>query len=55
MSAACKHTPAPTGYAQWVDWAERKAKTHDQVECPHCGRFAIWVRKPEVVDLQAPS
>lgn len=41
----CQHTPAPVGYNQWHGWAARMGKTHDQVRCPHCALFAIWVPK----------
>lgn len=44
--AACpngdEHTPSPRGYLQWHAWAERIAKTHEQVRCPDCGLYAIW-------------
>jgi len=39
------HTPQPTGYLEWHEWADKKAKTHRQVRCPGCGLFQIWVRK----------
>lgn len=37
------HTPHPAGYIEWSQWAEEKAKTHRQVRCPGCTRFAIWI------------
>lgn len=49
MRVACadeaKHTRAPTGYLAWHEWAERKAKTHTQHQCPTCGLWAVWKRK----------
>lgn len=39
------HTPNPIGYGAWFDWAETMAETHVQVECPGCGRLAIWAPK----------
>lgn len=54
---ACKHTPCPTGYVAWHEWATKKAKTHRPERCPVCGRYAIW--KPrrqgrdDVTELQA--
>lgn len=39
-----RHTKAPVGYLDWHAWAERKARTHRQVQCPGCGRWAIWRR-----------
>lgn len=42
---ACKHTPSPSGYVEWHEWAERKAKTHDQTQCLVCGRWAIWKKR----------
>lgn len=40
-----KHTADPSGYLQWHAWAEKMAKTHDQIRCPTCGFWAIWVPK----------
>jgi len=36
-----KHTKAPSGYVAWHEWAEKKAETHTQQECPTCGRLGI--------------
>lgn len=41
----CKHTPCPSGYIEWHEWAEKKARTHDQHRCPVCDGWAIWKRK----------
>jgi hypothetical protein len=44
-----KHTPCPSGYLAWWEWADRKAKTHDQQRCPTCLLWAIWTpRTPSV-------
>lgn len=43
--AAKLHTPSPSGYIQWHNWAEKKMRTHRQRHCPTCGRLAIWVPK----------
>jgi hypothetical protein len=40
------HTPAPSGYLAWHEWAEKKSRRHHQVVCPGCGLLAIWKRKP---------
>lgn len=40
-----RHTPAPTGYAAWHDWAGRMSRTHHQTRCPDCQLYAIWVPK----------
>jgi hypothetical protein len=40
-----KHTPSPSGYFAWHEWAEEKAKTHKQIRCPGCGLWAIWLPK----------
>ena len=39
------HTPCPKGYIQWHAWAEEKGKTHNQIRCPHCNLYAVWVPK----------
>lgn len=43
-----KHTSDPPGYLAWHEWAEKKAKTHDQHQCPTCGFWVIWKRKKKV-------
>lgn len=43
--AAELHTPCPSGYTDWEDWAADKAKTHEQERCPECGLWAIWKPK----------
>lgn len=40
-----RHTAAPTSYIAWHNWAERKAKTHEQRRCPDCGFYTIWVKR----------
>lgn len=48
MRCEIKHAPQPSGYIAWHEWASRKYKTHDQIQCPVCGLYAIWVkRKPQ--------
>jgi hypothetical protein len=39
------HTPCPSDYLGWHEWAARKARTHRQTRCPTCDLFAIWVPK----------
>ena len=39
------HTPCPTGYVAWHEWAEEMMKTHRQRKCPGCGLYAIWEPK----------
>ena len=39
------HTPCPKGYMHWHEWAEEKGKTHNQIKCPHCSLYAVWVAK----------
>ena len=48
VTPKCRHYRGkqPTGYIAWQEWAELMSKTHDQILCPHCGRFAIWKLKP---------
>ena len=40
------HTPAPSRYLAWHEWAEKKAKAHTQEQCPGCGLFKVWRRRP---------
>ena len=40
------HTRCPEGYLHWHEWAEKKSQEHYQVECPGCGFWVIWKRKP---------
>jgi hypothetical protein len=37
------HTPSPSGYNQWHDWAKRMSRTHRQIRCTDCGLYAIWM------------
>jgi hypothetical protein len=36
------HTPSPSGYMRWHDWASRMAYKHSQSKCPGCGLYVIW-------------
>lgn len=40
-----KHTESPIELVEWSEWAWEMSKTHEQVECPGCGLWAIWVPK----------
>lgn len=40
-----EHTPEPSGYMAWFEWAGRMSKTHHQTRCPGCGLLKIWVPK----------
>jgi hypothetical protein len=35
----------PHNYLAWHEWAEQKTKTHDQLQCPYCDLWAIWLPK----------
>jgi DNA-directed RNA polymerase subunit RPC12/RpoP len=48
-----KHTSDPAGYIAWHERAEKKAKTHDQHQCPTCGYRVIWKRKSKSVSAPA--
>jgi hypothetical protein len=39
------HEPWPAGYIQSSDYADKMMETHDQSECPGCGRLLIWTLK----------
>ena len=45
MNLCSKHTPCPSGYVEWHEWAEKKSKTHKQKRCAGCGLYSIWVKK----------
>lgn len=36
------HTPAPTGYVAWHEWAEAMSRTHRQRLCSECRGRVIW-------------
>lgn len=36
------HTPQPTGYVEWHDWAQQMTKGFKQKRCPGCGLLNIW-------------
>lgn len=40
-----QHTPCPSGYLAWHEWAEEMSKTHKQKRCATCKLFAVWVPK----------
>jgi hypothetical protein len=42
---ADRHTPTPSGYVAFFEWAEQMAKTHRCTKCPDCHLWAIWVPK----------
>lgn len=37
------HTPAPTGYVEWHQWAARMSRAREQVRCAGCGLYQIWI------------
>lgn len=39
------HTPAPSGYTEFMEWAEKMGETHKQERCRGCGLWKIWVPK----------
>lgn len=39
------HTPSPTGYIAWTEWAEEMRKTHEQTRCEGCGLWLVWKEK----------
>lgn len=49
ITAACPlvadHTPGPTGYGSWRQWAEQMTRTHRQATCDGCGGWLIWIPK----------
>lgn len=51
------HTDAPSNYVDWVQWAWQMEKTHEQIKCPSCDLYVIWVPKepPPHDDLGEPQ
>jgi hypothetical protein len=41
-----EHTPCPSGYIDWHEWAARMKRTHRQIKCGGCGRYSIWEPLP---------
>jgi hypothetical protein len=37
------HTPAPSEFRAWQEWAATKAETHIQTRCPGCNLWHVWV------------
>lgn len=37
-----QHTEGPRGYVDFFAWAERMSRTHEQRQCPGCGRYVVW-------------
>ncbi len=42
---ASLHVPRPEGYVAAWAWAEQMLETHDQHQCPGCGRWLVWEPK----------
>lgn len=42
---AANHTPWPEGYSDFFEWAEHKAITHTQTQCPGCQLWNVWIPK----------
>ena len=39
-----EHTPAPTGYVQWHEWAAAQHRAgRRQRRCPGCDLLEVWV------------
>ena len=42
----CKfHTKQPSEYYLFDEWAKKMGKTHNQVKCPNCGYYKLWIKK----------
>jgi hypothetical protein len=41
----------PDGYVTRQLWAGQMARTHRQTRCGGCGRYAVWVPRPDAPDL----
>jgi hypothetical protein len=38
-----EHTPCPSGYVAWHDWADQMSKAHRQIRHEPCGLLTVWV------------
>ena len=45
----------PSGYAQSLDWAEKKILTHDQGQCEKCGLWVVWTPRAAVDSVGTKS
>ena len=42
------HEPWPKGFLSAMAYADEMLETHDQSQCPDCGKWAIWTPKKGV-------
>lgn len=50
-----EHTPCPDSYISWHTWADEMGQTHHTIQCPGCGRWAIWAPGPEAAQAEDES
>lgn len=37
-------------YAAWFDWADEFDRTHEQIICPGCGFYVLWIPRDAGID-----
>lgn len=50
IHAPCTYRPCvawrakqPQGFVQWHEWTQHLRATHDQLRCPSCGLWTLWL------------
>lgn len=44
------HTPCPTSTEEWRAWAAAMQRTHEQLRCPGCGKWVVWLPAGQDLD-----
>ncbi len=47
---SANHRTGPINYVDWVEWAEQLAETHEQVMCPGCDLWVVWIPLNDVTN-----
>lgn len=41
-----KLSDEPVGYVSWHVWAQKKLRSHKQIQCEKCGLWHFWEQRP---------